>query len=213
MKGEIFMLYNYLQENYRPGEPIFLRDIAIDGMSEPNIRYHLKQLTDQGILNRFEAGTYYFPKANIFGEKMAITADTVALYKYIYRRGRYVGYYSGYTLANRMGLSTQVPYTQEIISNYAPAQVREIKIKNHKYILRKPVVKVNDENVATLQFLDCLKDLDKCAEEDPKICGRILTDYARKHKITKSFVDRYLYLYPLKIYKAIYDTGVDYVSS
>ena len=127
--------------------------------------------------------------------------------------GKRVGYYSGYTLANRMGLSAQVPLTEEITSNYAPAQVRELTIKNRKYILRRPVVEVTDENVAVLQFLDCLKDLEKCAEEEPKVCGRILSGYAREHALTKSAVDRFLAMYPLKIYKAIYETGVGYVSA
>ena len=81
------------------------------------------------------------------------------MHKYILRRGKRIGYYSGYTLANRMGLSTQVPFTIEITSNYAPAQVRELTIKNHKYIIRRPVVEVTEENVTVLQFLDCLKDI------------------------------------------------------
>ena len=41
------------------------------GLSEENLRYHLKRLTDDGILCRFEAGIYYFPKTDIFGERMA----------------------------------------------------------------------------------------------------------------------------------------------
>ena len=141
---------------------------------------------------------------------MALTADTVVLHKYVRRRGKRVGYYSGYTLANRMGLSTQVPLKEEITSNYAPAQVRELTIKSRKYILRRPVVEVTDENVAVLQFLDCLKDLERCAEEEPEVCGRILTGYAREHALTKAVVDRFLANYPLKIYKAIYETGVDF---
>lgn len=207
------MLYNYLKENYELGEPIFTEDIILPGISKENLRYHLKKLTDDGILCRFESGIYYFPKTDIFGEKMILTVDTIALHKYIKRRGRRVGYYSGYTLANRMGLSTQVPLTEEITSNFAPAQVREITIKNRKYILRRPTMNVTDENVAVLQFLDCLKDLEKCAEEEPEVCGQILTTYAKKHIITKALVDKFLVNYPLKIYKAIYETGVEYVSA
>ncbi|MCM1258153.1 MAG: DUF6088 family protein [Roseburia sp.] len=207
------MLYEYLIKNYGLGEPIFTGDIMIPGMSDENLRYYLKKLTDDGVLCRFESGIYYFPKTDILGEKMSLTADTVAFHKYVRRRGRRVGYYSGYTLANRMGLSTQVPYTEEITSNFAPALVRELKIKERKYILRRPAVKITEENVAVLQFLDCLKDLEKCAEEEPEVCGRILTDYAEKHALTKTIVDRFLVNYPLKIYKAIYESGVKYVSA
>lgn len=207
------MLYEYLKENYILGEPIFANDIEIPGMTEENLRYHLKKLTDDGIICRFEPGVYYFPKIGIFGDKMQLSADTVAFHKYIIRKGKRIGYYSGYTLANRMGLSTQVPFTEEITSNYAPAQVRELTIKNRKYIVRRPTVEVTEENVKVLQFLDCLKDVDKCAEEEPEVCGQILTKYAIEHGITKEKIDKFIANYPIKIYKAIYETGVTYVSA
>ncbi len=207
------MLYEYLKENYEPGEPIFSGDIEIPGLSEENLRYHLKKLTDDGIISRFEAGVYYFPKMDILGERMNLSAETVAIHKYIQRRGKRVGYYSGYTLANRMGLSTQVPFTIEITSNYAPAQVRELTIKNRKYIIRRPVAEVTEENVAVLQFLDCLKDIEKCAEEEMDVCGKILSKYAKQNNITKQKIDEFIEEYPVKIYKAIYETGVEYVSA
>ena len=207
------MLYQYLKENYAQGEPIFTGDIDIPGMTEENLRYHLKKYTDSGIICRFEPGVYYFPKTDIFGERMVLSPDAVAVHKYILRREKRVGYYSGYTLANRMGLSTQVPFTQEICSNYAPALVRKITIKNRQYILRRPVAEVTEENVSVLQFLDCLRDIEKCAEMDMGKCGKILTEYARKNAITKKRLDKYITNYPTKIYKAIYETEVEYVSS
>lgn len=207
------MLLEYLKENYSVGEPIFTSDIKLEGMTEENLRYHLKKMTDDGIICRFEPGVYYFPKRNIFGDMMIMTAETVMVHKYILRRGKRVGYYSGYTLANRMGMSTQVPFTEEITSNYAPALVRELTIKNRKYIIRRPTVEITDENVKVLQFLDCLKDVDKCAEEELENCGRILTNYAKENSITKEQVDRFITNYPMKIYKAIYETGVTYVSA
>ena len=207
------MLYEYLKDNYTLGEPIFQNDIKIDGMTDANLRYHFKKLTDSGIICRFEAGIYYFPKTNILGEKMVLSAETVAIHKYIMRKGKRIGYYSGYTLANRMGLSTQVPFTEEITSNFAPAQVREITIKNRKYIVRRSTIEITDENAKVLQFLECLKDIEKCAEEELEICGQILTKYAIDNSITKQDVDRFIGKYPMKIYKAIYDTGVKYVSA
>lgn len=207
------MLEKYLSDNYEKGEPIFLSDIQIAGMTEENIRYHLKKLTDDGVLCRFEAGVYYMPKTNLLGEKAALSAETVAFHKYVSRRGKMVGFYSGYTLANRLGLSTQVPFTEEIMSNYAPAQVREIHIKEKKYIIRRPAIEITEDNAYILQLLECLKDLDKAAEEEMKVCGEILTQFAKIHGITKKQVDQYIRYYPLKIYKAIYETEVKYVSA
>ena len=58
------MLLDYLKENYSVGEPIFMTDIDIPELSEENIRYHFKKLTDKEIICTFAAGAYYFPKTN-----------------------------------------------------------------------------------------------------------------------------------------------------
>ena len=207
------MVYQYLKENYILGEPIFTGDIDIPGMTEENLRYQLKKLTDDGTTCRFEQGVYYFPKIGIFGDLMPLSSDTVAVHKYIMRKGKRIGYYSGHTLANRIGLSMQVPFIQEIISNYAPASVRKIMIKNKQHIIRRPVIKITEDNAAVLQFLDCLKDLDRCSELEPKESGKILSEFAMDNNITKEMVDMYIDNYPIKIYKAIYETGVKIVSS
>ena len=91
--------------------------------------------------------------------------------------------------------------------------MREISVKNRKYIIRRPAVEITEENAYVLQFLDCLKDIDKAAEENMEVCGKILTQYAMEHRITKEQIDRFLAYYPLKIYKAIYETEVAYVSA
>ena len=207
------MIYDYLSEKYEKGEPIFLTDIKIAGVSDDNLRYHMKKLTDDGMIERFDSGIYYIPKTDIFGRKMKLSPEIVAVAKYISRNGNRVGFYSGYTLANRMGFSTQVPFVEEITSNYAPAPLREITIKDRKYILRKPVVQVKEENVHVLQLLDCLKDIDKTAEISADECGYILTEFAREKNITKVRIDELIDYYPIKIYKSIYDTGVEYVSA
>ena len=76
------ILYAIANRKYvEAGEPFFLTDIVIEGMSEENIRYHLKKLTDDGVICRFESGVYYIPKINIFGEQSSLSAETVALHK------------------------------------------------------------------------------------------------------------------------------------
>jgi len=207
------MLLEYLKTQYRAGDPIFFSDIEIEGMSDVNLRYQLKKLTDEGEICRFEKGIYYFSKSDAFGESVPLSAQTVAVAKYIMRNGQRFGIYSGFTLANRMGLTTQVPYVEEIISNAAPAPVREVEMGGRRYIIRRPVTRITNDNFRVLQFLECLKDIDKCADESPDVCGEILSEYAKNNDITKTSVDEIIHKYPLKIYKAIYDTGVRYVST
>lgn len=40
----------------------------------------------------------------------------------VFRNGKIEGYYSGYTFANQLGLTTQVPFNIEIVSNSASAK-------------------------------------------------------------------------------------------
>lgn len=207
------MVYEYLRKTYQDGEPIFLSDIKIPGISNENLRYYMKQLTDRGKIRRFESGIYYFPKTSILGNLVPLLPDEVVLYKYIQRNKKNFGYYSGNSLVNRLGLSTQVPFVEEITSNQAPALTRGITIKGQKYIIKRPVVEITEDNIFVLQLLDCLLMVDKCAELPPKECGKLLSDYAARFEITKDMVDSLIEYYPQRIYKALYETEVIYEST
>ena len=203
------MLYGYLIENFKPYEPIFTADIDID-MVGNSLRPKLKELCDSGKLCRYEAGVYYLPGKMKLKGLTPISASTVARSRYVNRRGKVRGYYSGYTFANQLGLSLQVPYVQEIVTNEASAKVREIDIKGQKFIIRKPKAEVTEENVYTLQFLDFLSDIDKYLDGSSENILDKLEKLIRDEKITKELIDTYISLYPTKVYKNLYETGVVY---
>lgn len=203
------MLYGYLIENFKPYEPIFTADIDID-MVGNSLRPKLKELCDSGRLCRYEAGIYYLPGKTKLKGLTPISASAVARSRYVNRRGKVRGYYSGYTFANQIGLSLQVPYVQEIVTNEASAKVREIDIKGQKFIIRKPKTEVTEENVYTLQFLDLLSDIDKYLDGSTENIFDKLEKLIKDEKITKELIDRYISLYPTKVYKNLYETGVVY---
>lgn len=144
------MLSEYIKENYEPGEPIFLQDIKIDGMSDANIRQKIKKLTEEGEVIRYEQGIYYIPKMSRLKGTLTLAPDIVARYKYISRMGRIMGYYAGHTLANKMGISMQVPLKEEITTNNMAAIVREVYVGNRVYVVRRAPVEVNEGNHMTL---------------------------------------------------------------
>lgn len=203
------MLYGYLIENFKPYEPIFTADIDID-MVGNSLRPKLKELCDSGKLCRFEAGVYYLPGKMKLKGLTPISASAVARSRYVNRRGKVRGYYSGYTFANQIGLSLQVPYVQEIVTNEASAKVREIDIKGQKFIIRKPKAEITEENVYTLQFLDFLSDIDKYLDGSSGNILDKLEKLIKDEKITKELIDTYISLYPTKVYKNLYETGVVY---
>ena len=204
-------MLSYLEDNYKAGEPIFTADIQIEGLTEANKRQQIKKLVDSGKIIRFEQGVYYFPKKSRIKGSTGITADVVVQYKYVERNGNRIGFYAGHTLANYLGISTQVPVKKEIVSNNMSAIVREVEVGNFTYVVRKPVVTVTKENVKILQLLEVLKDLNTYADNEPELVREQLVSYIQKNQIKRNSVDAYIGEYPLKTYKYIYEMRLDNV--
>lgn len=201
------MLYTYLLERYQPNEPIFVSDIELP-VSEVNLRQMFKKLCDRNLIKRFDTGIYYLPKASRLKGGVPLATDTVIKYKYIIRNGKIDGYYSGYTFANQLGLTTQVPYMTEIVSNNASAAVREVNLKDRRILLRKARSEINSSNYRVLQFLDLLKDIDVYVDEENDKASARLQKYVMSEGITKQDIDKYIRQYPDKIYRNMYEMGL-----
>lgn len=203
------MLYDYLIENYKVAEPIFFSDIEIEGITRSAINQQLKKLCDEEKLMKYENGVYYLPKKSRLSGAVGINADMVAKYKYIARRGKVDGFYSGNAFANQIGISTQVPNKIEIVSNNIAAKVREISIGKRKFIVRKSNVEVTETNVYVLQMLELLKNLDAYLDEDYADAKEKFKKYINVHGITRADVDMYIREYPVSIFKYYYELRLD----
>ena len=201
------MLWEYLQENYKPGEPIVASDIGL-GMTENNRRRQFKYLFDCGKIRRAENGIYYIPKQGLLGDELPLSPDRIAECKYITRKDRVFGFYSGATFANMLGITTQNPYTREIVSNEIGNPIRKDTIAGRSFIVRKARTEITKENAVILQLFELLKDINDYSEIGREELSELLAAYIRKNKITKAGFDKYLPYYPEKIYKSIYETGV-----
>lgn len=199
------MLLEYLQKNYKVNEPIFVSDIDLP-VTDTNLRQMFKVLCDNGQIFRYDTGIYYMKSVSRLKGGISLSAGEVARYKYISRNGQINGYYSGYTFANQLGLTTQVPYTIEIVSNQASAKCREVNVKNQKIMLRKPRTEITKDNCSVLQVLDLLKDLEKYVDDDMAIAAERISAYIRETGISRRKVDEYIVLFPERVYKYIYET-------
>lgn len=199
------MLLEYLQKNYKVNEPIFVSDVDLPA-TDTNLRQMFKVLCDSGQIYRYEPGIYYMKGNSRLKGGVSLSASEVARYKYISRKGRVEGYYSGYTFANLLGLTTQVPYIIEIVSNQASAKCREVSVKNQTIMLRKPRTEITKENVSILQLLDLLKDLNQYVDEDMLTAAKTISTYIQKLGIKRADVDEYIVLFPDRVYKYIYET-------
>lgn len=202
------MLLEYIRNNYEQGEPIFLQDIIIENVSNASIRQGMKKLVQKGEISRYDQGIYFIPKVSRLKGKPNLAPDVVARYKYIKRRGEVIGYYSGHTLANKLGLSTQVPVKEEMVSNNIAAIVREVKLGGRTYIVRKSSVIIDADNYRVLQLLEILKDIEKYCDDEVS-SKDIIVEYIQNNKIKRVEVEKYITAFPIKVYKTIFDMRLD----
>ena len=79
---------------------------------------------------------------------------------------------------------------------------------NLKVILRKPYVKVDEQNVSILQFLDLLKEVVDISEIKGEELTATLVRYMRKKGIGFEAMSRFLPYYPERIYKNMFKVGL-----
>ncbi len=199
------MLYDYILENYEKGELIFAEDIDL-GMSPGNKRQQLKNLVDAGKLVRYEHGTYYIPGKTIFGcIEARIPYNTYMQEKYIQRKDKVMGFYGGFNLINHIGLTSQVPFRQEIVTNNIATQMKRITRGRQEFILRKPKVEVTRENLYYLILLEAFENYDLYAEFKGEEGAYWIRKFINEYNIDKNIFTKYLPYYSDKIYKPIYE--------
>ena len=67
------MLYDYIVNNYDKDEPIFLSELP--GNSRDYVRQEMKQLADEGKVERLYNGVYYLSYMTILGTKGRVSVD------------------------------------------------------------------------------------------------------------------------------------------
>ena len=203
-------LYEYLLDNYKENEPIFLADLQVDGMTRTNVRQQIKKLTDTGKVKRFDNGIYFLPKKTIFKSGSQLAPEKVLECKYLRDKDERCGYVSGLMFFNQMGLTTQVPMLYEVVSNKATNDYRETSLAKSRVIVRKPKVPVTEKNYKALQFLDMLKDVDVYSEVTGKPLQDRLYRYMDDANLSISEMEPYFAYYPDKLYKNLVETRVIY---
>ena len=203
-------LYEYLLDNYKENEPIFLADLQVDGMTRTNVRQQIKKLTDTGKVKRFDNGIYFLPKKTIFKSGSQLAPEKVLECKYLRDKDERCGDVSGLMFFNQMGLTTQVPMMYEVVSNKATNDYRETSLAKSRVIVRKPKVPVTEKNYKALQFLDMLKDVDVYSELTGKPLQDRLYRYMDDANLSISEMEPYFAYYPDKLYKNLVETRVIY---
>ena len=200
------MLYDYIIANYDKDEPIFLSELP--GNSKDYVRQEMKQLVDDGKVERLYNGVYYLAYTTILGTKGKVSVDKYLEKKYIAPGGAVSGYITGIQLANMYGFTTQNPACIEVCSNEATTKQRKVDIDGRKIIVYKPVTEITEENRATLQFLDLMSSIDKYSELTGDLLIEKLQQFVKAINVDFEQVKEYISLFPDRVYRNIYQGGL-----
>lgn len=131
-------------KTYGTNESIFVSDIIYEGMTQNNIRQQIMNYAATGKIKRYDTGIYYIPKESIFKTTSSLSQSSVIEKKYLFSGNQRCGYISGMNFANRIGLTTQIPASCELVTNKATNDYRETTLASEKIIIRKPRVRIDE---------------------------------------------------------------------
>ncbi len=152
-----------------PGIPIYTENAAEEvaarfGISieqaKKVVNVTLKRLADMdnNQLIRFNKGIYYKPKMTAFGPSK-LNPMQVFVETYIKKGMNIIGYETGPSLLNQMGITTQIPKYRYFAANRCQRYGDNVDTKL-KVVLRRPLMNVNAETKPYLQLLDALENKD-----------------------------------------------------
>ena len=162
------IILNYIK-NCEKNEPIFIEDIKEyimqfyhENEKEKifnNVKEILNRLNKENVIKTAYKGIYYIPKNNIFGE-IPLANSKIIQYKYLVDKlGNINGYVTGAYLFNKIGLTTQVPNVLDIVTNECKNNNKYVN-KYLNVVIRKPKIKINNENYKYLQLIDLIENKD-----------------------------------------------------
>ena len=97
--------------------------------------------------------------------------------KYLFDEGQRAGYSTCIGFMNELGLTSQVPSICEIMTNMTAREYRIVTVAGVPIVLRKPKVKIEDNNWAALRLLDSMKEIASFSEISGAERTRRLVDH------------------------------------
>ena len=113
----------------------------------------LERLQTDGHIKKVSKGIFYKPEQTVFGELKPDYSEQVR--PYLFENGRRVAYETGFSLYNRMGLTTQMAFRIKIASRGKRISINRGAVKADAV---KRYTEVTEANYELLGFLDAIKD-------------------------------------------------------
>ena len=162
-------------EEFPEGYVFTSSDFDLELQYQTAIGKALNRLVKSGEIEKLAKGRFYKPQKTQFGILMPSVYQTVK--DYIEYEGKLIGYITGYTTYNALGLSTQISsYIQIGTNKYR----RSIKRKKYtiSFIVQPNIITKN--NIALLQILDAIRFIKEIPATTPDDACIRLKEIIRK---------------------------------
>ena len=200
-------LYNYLIETYGFNEPIISKDVAYKEYSRQWLYKEFNKLCECVKIIKYEKGLYYIPTKTVLGNSL-LDPKKVIEKKYINNGEDTIGYYSGVTFLNQLGISTQMPNTIEIYTNNESANVRDVSVGKQKVLLRRARTEINKENAAVLSLLELMNFVPASFFDEDR--RKTINLYIVTNKISRKSITKYAPVFPDKAMRTLVESEVIY---
>jgi hypothetical protein len=131
-------------------------------------------------LERYKKGIYYRAQETPFG-KTKMNPVRIIQDMYLNKNGMTIGYETGASFYNQIGLTTQMSKYKYYATNAFKQNGNRVD-ENMKVMLRKPVTTVTEENHQYLQLLDVIENKDH-VEADALHTGKFILEYIRSERL------------------------------
>lgn len=138
-------------------------DFSIEVKKKEAVIKALNRMVEAGKISKLSKGKYYKPEKTPFGE---VQPDQEQVVKDLLEDdGKLIGYLTGYSIYNKLGLTSQVSNTIQIGRN----EIRP-KLKRERYTISfiKQKNTITRQNIPLLQILDSIKYIKKIPDSSIK---------------------------------------------
>ncbi len=135
-------------------------DLAIEASEYGAATKSIRRFVEKGTLQRAAKGVFYKPRQTVFGQ--VPPPEDELLKQYLFKKGQRIGYVTGSSLYNNMGLTTQVPSTIVIASKTSRGSIAVIGRMKIKPV--RSYADITNDNYFLLGILDAIKDFNTISD-------------------------------------------------
>ncbi len=135
-------------------QPFGYADLGIEATDFYTAAKALERLQKKGLIKKVSKGVFYIPRKTVFGE-LGPDSNSI-LDRCLFIAGKRVAYETGFSLYNRLGLTTQMAFKIKLATKKNPIKINQGSLKVSSI---KSYVDVTDQNYQLLGYLDALKDI------------------------------------------------------